>query len=88
MAVPKKKRSRPLVRSRRTASAIKLLNKHNILIKSYSNFINVNSINDLTKNKCTSNKKWCAYYTGSVSNNVCLDCYLTDFAYAYIKNIY
>jgi hypothetical protein len=88
MAVPKKKRSRQIVRSRRSASANKLLNKHNILIKNYSNFISINSIDNSLKNTCTSNKKSCAYFNGSTSNNVCLDCYVTDFAYAYIKNIY
>ena len=49
MAVPKKKRSRQIVRSRRSASANKLLNKHNILIKNYSNFISVNSIDNSKK---------------------------------------
>jgi hypothetical protein len=88
MAVPKKKRSRQLVRSRRTISVNKLLNKYNILIKNYSNFINNNSFSIVSKNVCTANSKSCAYYTGSTSNNVCLDCYTTDFVYAYIKNIY
>lgn len=87
MAVPKKKRSRPLVRSRRSNNLIKLLNKHNISIQNYSNFIDIKDTSNVLKNTCAYHVQACAYYEGSTSKHVCLDCYLTDFIYAYRKNI-
>lgn len=92
MAVPKKKRSREVIRVRRSNSRVKLLNKYNISIKNYSNFVSINLLNKSNEKVCSFNVKSCAYNfsvnsNNNISNKVCLGCYVTHFVPAYIKYI-
>lgn len=88
MAVPKKKRSRQIVRTRRSNDINKLLTKNNIIIKVYSNFSIIKPINEKNSDVCAFNVKTCALYHGSAAKTLCNGCYASDFVHGFVKNIH
>lgn len=80
MAVPKKKRSRQMVSIRRSNSLSKLLNKYSI-VKKNSRLAYIWNLNSSPRKflGCDFSDINCAYYKGSKSKKVCLDCYSVHF---------
>ena len=74
MAVPKKKRYKQIVRSRRSLEKLNLLKKQNVNPSFYSNFIYKFKIEDASygNNPCGMCEK-------STSKTVCLNCYIDTF---------
>lgn len=81
MAVPKKKRYKQIVRSRRTTNNLNLLKKKKINSTKYSDFIN---IKNLKKSSIIFSDKTCTYCSQNKSKNICLNCYTTYFLGTYI----
>ena len=72
MAVPKKKRYKEVVRSRRSLEKLNFLKKKNIIVSKFLNYANISSnYENITYcTNCNSNK---------ISNNLCESCYVYCF---------
>lgn len=84
MAVPKKKRYKQIVRTRRSLNKTTLLKKQNINKSHYSSFSFLNSKEEM---KYIFSDNTCAYCSNNTSKKVCLNCYTTHFIGAYVKHI-
>lgn len=82
MAVPKKKRYKQIVRSRRSLEKLNLLRKQKVNSTFYSNFIYKFQTDIANYGNNT-----CAYCDKSTSKRICLNCYTTHFLGAYVKYI-
>lgn len=84
MAVPKKKRYKQIINSRRSLQRIELLKKHNININRYSNFTKVLPESEINYDLIDKN---CGFCSNGNSKKVCLNCYTSHFIGAYVKYI-
>ena len=84
MAVPKKKRYKQIVSSRRSLQRIELLKKHNVKLHRYSNFTTISSDSEINYDLINKN---CGFCGNGKSKKVCLNRYTSHFIGAYVKYI-